>query len=134
MAATQDEVMTLKRLSAGTSFLGSIDGEIVASGVIYQSVTRRDDTPEWFLRDDVAVFAQFAVAPRYQKLGLGIKVLDLLQQEARAGQKRYLACDTAEPAHDLVAYYKRRGFSIVTTMRYLDTSYSSVILSKDMAQ
>jgi GNAT superfamily N-acetyltransferase len=56
----------------------------------------------WYSKDFVAKIGQFAVEPELQKYGIGSKMMDIVEEEARRIKNvRELALDTAETAHHL---------------------------------
>jgi GNAT superfamily N-acetyltransferase len=129
--ATQDRSRTLERLSRGVAFVGSIRDEVVATGTVYLEPYPRSPS-RWCRRNDLAFFVQLAVKPQLQRRGIGSTLLTLFEHEARAASKRHLALDTAEAANDLVAFYQRRSFELVESVRWPGKRYRSVILSKDL--
>jgi GNAT superfamily N-acetyltransferase len=131
--ATQESDTTLRRLASATSLIGVSDEVVVAVGVLYERVSSLAGLPDWFTRPDVAVFAQLAVLPRVQRCGIGSEMLEIFERQALSWEKRHLACDTAEPAQDLVAYYNRRGYASIGCFQYPDASYRSVVLSKELS-
>ncbi len=130
IAATQSPDVTEKRLSSSSAAWIAVDGKRIIGTILYYSCITNPRRPAWFSSDDVGVFAQFAVEPALQKRGIGSQLLDAVEHYARAEGKSELACDTAEPATQLLAYYARRGFRQVAVHQYPDATYNSVILSK----
>jgi GNAT superfamily N-acetyltransferase len=128
-ATYQDDGVTLRRLTRGVPFVAELDGEIVATVTLYPEAPA-DCESEWYRREGVHHFGQFAVHPDLQSNGLGKRLLRLMEGEAAKRGAKELALDTAEPAHHLRDWYERLGFRQVETVQWGSTNYLSVILSK----
>ena len=133
-AAWQNSDMTLKRLGGGNALVGFLDETPIATGLLLKTAPRAEGTPSWFLWEDVGILAQFAVAPKLQKRGIGSRLLSMLEQEAIDLGKRHLACDTAEPARELIAFYTKRGFEVLGYTQHPRATYRSVVLSKRLIE
>jgi GNAT superfamily N-acetyltransferase len=130
VAATQDAAITRKRIgSASACWIALQDHKLVGT-ICYYASHRYESEPDWYRRDDVCHFGQFAVEPLLQGSGIGSALLRLVERRAVADKKLELACDTAEPAAHLLDYYQRRGFRVVGHHRWPHARYTSVILSK----
>lgn len=130
VATYQDENMTLKRIkNAYKCYVGIYKGKIVSTVSLYYP--RPSDVSDWYNNDFVAKFGQFAVLPELQRYGIGSRMMDIIETEAREikGIKE-LALDTAETANHLINYYKKRGYRHVETIKWSLTNYNSVVLSK----
>lgn len=88
--------------------------------------------PRWFRRPDVANFSQFAVEPSLQGQGIGLALLDRVEQRARELGMTELALSTAEPDTELVTFYRRRGFRDIERFDWGVTNYTSLIMSKTL--
>lgn len=128
LATHQDDAMTLKRLESGRSFFAEKDGELVGT------VTLRPPNPEsdcqWYRRDGVYSFGQFAVNPDFQRAGIGSRLLKHVEKEARVKGAVELALDTAEGASHLRDWYSKLGYRFVEYGDWEVTNYRSVVLSK----
>src|SRR5688572_7418283 len=86
-ATHQTEEQTLSRVRAGTCFVGMCDGRIVATISVYRGRRNRTDGgtdgPDWYRRDGVYYFGQFAVDPNYQGRGFGNMLLMHVESLAR---------------------------------------------------
>jgi GNAT superfamily N-acetyltransferase len=131
-AATQTAAGTRARLSRGITFVGSIEGEIVATGTVHLAPDAKSRCP-WYERMDVAFFEQFAVTPRLQGRGIGDELLGFFEREARTAAKSHLALDTAESASELLRFYQKRGFEFRDYVQWTGKTYRSIILSKSLA-
>lgn len=130
VAATQDYSITLKRvMDAHKCYIGIYKNKIIATISLYSpSFSNRSS---WYSENFVAKVGQFAVAPELQKYGIGSKMMDIAEEEARSiNNVKEIALDTAETAHHLVNFYKKRGYRYIETIRWGVVNYNSVILSK----
>jgi GNAT superfamily N-acetyltransferase len=128
VATWQGDEITLKRIRGGECWIALVGGDLVGT-VVFKACARTSGW-EWYDRPEVASFGQFAVAPEWQGRGVGGALLELCERRARETGAAELACDTAEPAEHLIAYYTRRGYRVTGTADWRLTNYRSVILSK----
>ncbi|HEY6485819.1 MAG TPA: GNAT family N-acetyltransferase [Candidatus Cybelea sp.] len=129
VAATQDDKTTRGRIGAATAcWVARRAGGIVGT-ICYYGECPSAHHPDWYRRAEVGFFGQFGVEPSLQGSGIGSRLLAAAEDRAIAA-KSELACDTAEPAQHLVAYYCRRGFRVVARHRWPHAVYDSLILSK----
>ena len=64
---------TKKRCSSGTCLVAEEDGEIV--GTI--TIKKGDETdPDFYRREDIRLFTQFAVSPHWQRSGIGSRLVE----------------------------------------------------------
>jgi len=129
-ATHQDDKVTLSRLERGIAFVAELDGVIVATVTLY--APEPDSSCEWYRRPEVYSFGQFGVRPDLQRGGVGLRLLHLMEQQAREHGARELALDTAEGAHHLRDWYARCGYREVERVSWGNTNYTSVILSKTL--
>ena len=129
-ATDQDDAVTLNRLERGSAFVAELDGAIVATVTLY--APDPDSSCEWYRRPAVYCFGQFGVRPDLQRGGLGLRLLLLMEEQARERGGLELALDTAEGAHHLRDWYARCGYREVERVSWGNTNYTSVILSKNL--
>ncbi len=109
------------------------EDKIIATVMYYNSpFMKEEDTPEWYLKDDVAYFGKFAVHPDFQCHGIGGKMMDFVEQYAKSKGKTELALDTSEKALHLIKYYEKRGYRFIQHHQWDVTNYRSVIMSKSL--
>jgi GNAT superfamily N-acetyltransferase len=134
VAATQDDAVTRERLARGIGFV-AFDGETLVGTVAYYNAPSAPEAAaiEWYRRPGVGTFGQFAVAPGKQKGGVGIALLDAIEQLACDEAKTELACETAAKNAPLVAYYHRRGFRGVGLFKWPGDEHACVVLSKTLS-
>lgn len=119
---------TRQRIAKGMCYVATEDGALAGTIVLNPPGTTIEHP--WYDKPGVAVFHQFAVHPEAQGQGLGSRLMDHIEQQARTLGATELACDTAEGAVHLIAMYEKRGFRIVAKADWDITNYESVILSK----
>lgn len=138
LATHQDVATTKRRAEQGRCAVAEVDARIVGTITLYdKGMVRYDDLePDdgriWYTQPGVMVFGQYGVDPRFKGLGIGRALHAWAEEEARRSGARELACDTAEPATDLVEMYKRWGYRLIGHTDWAITNYRSVILSKTL--
>jgi GNAT superfamily N-acetyltransferase len=130
VAATQDAQTTRERAEAATVCLVARQAGRLAATICYYAESPSADDPAWYRRRDVSFFGQFGVEPSLQGTGIGSRLIAAAEVRAVADAKTEFACDTAEPARHLIAYYSRHGFRPVGRHRWPHAVYESLILSK----
>lgn len=132
LAATQAPSMTRKRVTkAHKCLLGLCNGQIMATLSLYDY--KPSDKSEWYNKSNVAKIGQFAVLPKYQGLGIGDMMMDIIENQARLlNGIEELALDTAEGAEHLIRYYKSRDYRIVEVIDWDITNYKSVVMTKSL--
>lgn len=129
LATHQDQATTLDRIASGVrTFVAEQGGAIVGTLTLYGPYPE-SSTP-WYRQPTVFHFGQFAVQPRLQRNGIGLRMIELAEAEARALGATELALDTAQPAEHLCQWYQRLGFRFIEYAQWDVTNYRSVILSK----
>lgn len=101
-------------------------------GIILFEEIEKVTFPPFFLRPEVAHFAQFAVDPDLQGCGIGRLLLDKVEVRARENKAIELALSMAEPDRKLYDFYINRGFRLVEYWQWPYTNYRSCILSKEL--
>ncbi len=124
----QDDNRTVERIAGHECFIAEADGKFIATICLQKA--KPAGPCQWYQREDVASFLQFAVDPLFQGRGLGVELLDFIEQRAVEMGARELAYDTAEPAAHLIHYYRPRGYRFVQYHQWGDTNYRSVVMSK----
>lgn len=130
VAATQDSSITLNRITnAYKCIIGIYNDRIIATISLYSP--KPSDIGSWYNKDFVAKVGQFAVIPDLQKYGIGSKLMDIVEDEARNLKNvKELALDTAVTAYHLIDFYSKRGYQYIETISWDMTNYNSVVLSK----
>jgi len=128
MATHQSDAVTRERAASGECWIALADGAIVGT-ILFKDAIRTGGSP-WLDRPEVASLAQFAVAPGWQGMGLGARLMDLAERRAAETGAEEIALDTAEAAEHLVALYGRRSYRLVEHAQWSHTNYRSVIMSR----
>lgn len=131
LATHQDEAMTARRLGRGYPLVAYVDGSLVGTATLFPP--RPDSPVPWYRGPGVWHFGQLGVRPDLHKLGIGTALLRELEARARGRGAAELACDTAEGAAHLRAWYDREGFRFIGTTQWAITNYRSVVLSKTLS-
>ena len=129
VAAWQTEEITKARCEAGECYI-ALDEDLRLIGTICLKSPEHTRGCEWYDREGVAMFGQFAVDPTCQRNGLGTALIAFAENRAREMGAEELALDTAVPATHLIDYYTRRGYRLVGEAQWETTNYRSVIMSK----
>lgn len=122
--------MTVRRLQSGFPLVAELDGAIVATATLYPTSARSDCA--WYMQAGVYHFGQFAVRPDLQRRGIGSRLLQAIEQQARERSATELALDTAEGVVHLRQWYERLGFRFIQYISWPETNYRSVVLSKSL--
>ncbi len=133
LAGRQDNSVTTDRIANSECYLALLrragEKERIVGVILFQEM-EKVDFPSYFRRPEVSHFAQFAVDPDLQGLGIGNLLLGVVEARARELGFKQLALSMAEPDSALRAYYERRGFSFVEYWQWPYTNYRSCILGK----
>jgi GNAT superfamily N-acetyltransferase len=130
-ATHQTVEQTRKRIAAGSCVVADLGATLVGTVTWYRE-DNNPKSPELYRRADVAHFAQFGVEPALQRQGVGLRLLQSIQDAARDSGCTIMALDTAEGAEHLVKWYERLGFQIVGHTQWDVTNYRSVIMTKQI--
>jgi GNAT superfamily N-acetyltransferase len=128
-ATYQDVDTTRRRAAKGDCYLLMEGPRIIGTITLIAPTTPYGDC-EWYERSDVAVLTQFAVAPEYQRRGLGSELVRFGEVRAAELGALEVAVDTAEGARHLIDFYEKRGYREVGHAQWKQTNYRSVLLSK----
>lgn len=127
-ATWQGDDVTRDRIRTGRCYVALEDGALVGTLTLYFPASHLG--AEYYHREGVAVFGQFAVQPSRQGRGIGSALLWHAEATALSLGATEMALDTAEGASHLIELYTRRGYAVVSRVDWPDTNYVSVILAK----
>jgi GNAT superfamily N-acetyltransferase len=130
VASWQTPDMTAGFVSEGCCLVGYEGGELVGTILLYPHSP--DSSCELYRTTGVRHFGKFAVDPSRRGSGIGRKLYDAIEDVARVQGATMIACDTAEPAADLIAMYQRWGFAVVGRQNWKSTNYESIVLAKEL--
>lgn len=85
-----------------------------------------------YRRTDVCFFTQFAVKTKFQGMGIGRFLMDMIENRAKELGAVEITLDTSEHAHHLIEIYKARNYKIVGDDSWETTNYKSVLMSKSL--
>jgi GNAT superfamily N-acetyltransferase len=131
-AVDQTPEVTRRRNSGGLCLVAVDPADRLVGTVLFYPPERTGDGSSWFNRPEVAKCGQFGVDPSFQKQGIGSRLADAVEAEARAAHAKEIALDTAEPATHLIEWYGRRGYRFIEYAQWRGKRYRSVILSKSL--
>ncbi len=129
VATHQDVDITKKRCLDGYTFVAMDDkAQIISTITLYPP--KLDPSSEYYTREGLWEFGQFAVLPELQRTGIGSYLIDTVERYAKSMQARELALNTSEKAVYLIEYYRKRGYEFREYVQWDVTNYRSVIMSK----
>ena len=130
VATYQSDVETKKRITRGECFVVTLNDTIIGTVALYKD--KKTSQCEWYRKDGVCYFGQFAVEPEYQNLGIGSKLMQFTEEHAAKSGLTEIALDTSEKAQHLIDYYVKRGYRFVQYQQWDVVNYRSVVLSKKL--
>lgn len=135
LAGRQDDSVTRDRCEHSEAFVAlrraeGAKGRDRIVGIILFNEVEKVTFPSFFLKPEVAHFAQFGVDPDLQGVGIGRMLLERVEQRARETGHVELALSMAEPDRKLYDFYIKRGFRFIEYWQWPYTNYRSCILSR----
>lgn len=130
LASHQTPDVTRQRMSKGDTIVAVLDSEII--GVITLATAQNTGGSPFYDRPGVARFGQFAVTPEWQGSGIGMHLIELVEDLARERGVSVLALDTSEHAARLIELYSAKGYRFVEFVRWSDVNYRSVVMAKEI--
>lgn len=127
-AVDQTVDVTRQRIASGECYV-AVDGSKLIGTIMFR---RRPRGCAWYEQDHVAGVGQFAVHPDWQGQRIGLALMAIAEERARASGATELAVDTSEGAAHLIAWYTRLGYRPVDHAQWEGKTYRSVILSKTL--
>jgi GNAT superfamily N-acetyltransferase len=130
-ATYQPPETTLKRLKYFESYLAYWSGQLAGTIALIQ--WKPDSPCEYYRKEGIYHFGQFAVKPEFQGRGIANQLLLRIEERTKQLRGKELALDTAEGAVELIEMYKRRGFKAVSTTKWASTNYQSIVMTKEIS-
>jgi GNAT superfamily N-acetyltransferase len=130
LASHQSVDVTRHRVHRGSCMVGEQQGVIVAT-IVYRPPGVCSGSP-FMDRPDVGEFGQFAVEPSLQRSGIGSMLIDAVEAMGRRDGLSHMALNTSEHAHQLIAYYEKRGYRFIEHVQWRDVNYRSVVMGKPL--
>lgn len=131
-ATWQTPEITRDRVERGRCTVAESDGRYVGTITLYRLGDSGDC--DWYGGPGVAHFGQFGVDPDHRGQGVGRRLLELVEIQARDSGATDLALDTAEVATHLIELYHRKGYGFVQHVQWTQTNYRSVVLNKNLRE
>ena len=131
IATHQSADVTRERLESGKAFVAELEGRFVGTITLEFPV----DVPhgEYVTSHPLALFGQFAVDPNIQRSGLGRKLVETVENEARQMGAKEICLDTAQGADHLIGYYQRLGYEIRAEADWRpEVNYKSWVMVKPL--
>jgi GNAT superfamily N-acetyltransferase len=125
-ATHQPPEVTRRRLSGGFAFVAEVDGRLVGTITTYRPDLQ--STALVYREPFTFHFGQFGVEPDFKGKGIGRALHQAILDCAVGNGATAMALDTAAPASDLIALYRRWGYSEVGRAQWDSTNYESVIM------
>ncbi|ENQ3077249.1 GNAT family N-acetyltransferase [Bacillus cereus] len=130
LASHQDSSITLERINKALCLVAIRDNKIIGSISYYSPESNKGCN--WYNKGNVATIGQFGIHPSYQSMGIGRKLIELVEELAIKEGIEELALDTAEGASHLIKYYGDKGYRFIEYINWEITNYRSVVLSKKL--
>lgn len=132
-AATQGPEVTASRVAEGQCFVAVRDREIVGTATVCGPPSAPDEASlPWFGDGNTAHVHQLAVAPELQHTGLGARLVRRCEAWARENGYAGIVSGAAVGADELLALFRRLGYSEVGQAQGPGRTYRSVILRKSL--
>jgi GNAT superfamily N-acetyltransferase len=129
-ASHQSPNDTANRISKGRCFILEEKNQLIGTVTIYGFNKKAE--VECYRNKGTFHFSQFAVDPDYKGRGYGRILHSKIIEYALSLGGSALAIDTASPATDLVAMYKRWGYEEVGRHRWSATNYESIVMKYEI--
>ncbi len=127
-ATYQPPEKTLERLSRGESYLAFWGKQLAGTISLYPPMP--NIKCEYYRKESIYHFGQYAVKPTFQGRGIGNALLQFVEKRTKVLGGKELSLDTAEGAVELITTYRRHGYEIVGTTQWSSTNYLSVVMTK----
>jgi ribosomal protein S18 acetylase RimI-like enzyme len=128
-AASNESVQaTQRRIQEGRCCLALLEDALV--GCVILRTGSKPSAPLWYQGEGVASMGRLAVRPDFQRQGVASALLEFVEKHAKNLGCTELALDTSEDSKQLIRFYEKRGYRIVSTHQWPHTTFKSVVLSK----
>jgi uncharacterized damage-inducible protein DinB/GNAT superfamily N-acetyltransferase len=130
-AATQSPEVTARRAAAGQCFVAVRDRELVGTVTVCgpQDASQEPSMP-WYSDRNTAHVHQIAVSPAVQRAGVGARLLRHCEAWARENGYGSMVVAAAVGADELVALFRRLGYTEIGQVQEPGRTYRSVVLHK----
>ncbi|NOX22510.1 MAG: GNAT family N-acetyltransferase [Actinobacteria bacterium] len=132
LASRQSTDMTIERLVDAATLVSTDETGALVGTISVAHPGAPNPYLDFYNRVGNSHFFMFGIDPAHQGLGLGTMLVERIEQLAIDLGADELACDTAEHAHLLIAWYTRLGFVRVGSTDWDMVDYKSVLLAKQL--
>ncbi len=132
-ATWQGPDVTADRIKDKHCFVAFQDGKLVGT-ITYAPPDKKKGGSPWYDRAEVAGIGQFGVEPGLQGKGIGLEIMQFIEDHAKADGAGELALDTAESAKHLTQWYERLGYRFIEHVQWDQVNYRSVVMSKKLSE
>lgn len=127
-ATDQSVQKTIERVGDGTCLIALLDGKLVATES-YKLIERKDrKRKRWFDDNKYYYLHSLTVHPDFKRKGIGLKIRNVIRDEAIKNNISSLISDTSEHAKWLIDWYSRLGHKKVGFISHPSTNYYSVVM------
>lgn len=127
-ATDQSVQKTIERLGDGICLVALLDGKLVATES-YKLIEKKNlKWKRWFHDEKYYYLHSLTVHPDFKRKGIGLKIRNIIRDEAIKNNIPSLISDTSEHAKWLIDWYSRLGHKKVGYVSHSGTNYYSVIM------
>jgi GNAT superfamily N-acetyltransferase len=127
-ATHQTPEVTADRLFKGHPLAAEWNGRIVGTITVYPPNPKASVAV--YREPHTYIFGQFAVDPDFKGNGIGRALHQAAIDYAVGQNAQFMSLDTAAPAVELIATYRRWGYEVVERTHWRDTNYESVLMRR----
>lgn len=127
-ATDQSVQKTIERVEDGVCLVALFNGKLVATESYKLVESKNLKRKKWFQDDSYYYLHSLTVHPDFKRKGIGLKIRNVIRDEAIKNNIPSLISDTSEDAKWLIKWYSRLGHKKVGYMSRTSTNYYSVIM------
>lgn len=128
LATYQSVEQTGERIAKGVCFVAELEGKIVGT-VTYYPPDESFASKKLYL-SETAWLGQMGVEPVLQKKGIGLKLVNHVEEYIGSIGIKSIGLDTSEEASHLIDWYNKLGYEFKEYIKWDITNYRSVVLVK----
>jgi GNAT superfamily N-acetyltransferase len=131
LATHQSVEKTRERVHSGHTFVMLDEQKLI--GTVTVKLRDQSQYGEYQPTVPLASFSQLAIDPDYRGQGLGVKLIEYVEQFARSNGCAEMALDTSQLALGLIQFYEKLGYEIQARADWRPVvNYESWILVKEL--
>lgn len=127
-ATDQSVQKTIERVGDGVCLVALLNGRLVATESYKLVESRNLKGKRWFQDDNYYYLHSLTVHPDFKRKGIGLKIRNVIRDEAIKNNIFSLISDTSEHAKWLIKWYSRLGHKKVGYISHQGTNYYSVVM------